>query len=81
MNEYIALKENLCMLEEFYSTDDTEEEFQLQNYYLQFERMLENGGCAWTKVTLEKKRIIWRNPANGFAIAVLRDLNYINPFT
>ena len=38
MNKYIALKENLCMLEELYSTDDTEQEFKLQNHYFQFEK-------------------------------------------
>ena len=35
--------------------------------------MLENGACVWTKVTFDKNRIFWRNPSNGFAIAVLRE--------
>ena len=36
--------------------------------------MREDGGCNWTLVFLDKKRIIWKNPANGFA--ALKDTPY-----
>ena len=75
MRNYIILKENLCILEEFYSMDTEATQFQVQNYYYRFEKMTENGGCEWTKVFLKKKQILWINPANGFALATLKDMN------
>jgi hypothetical protein len=74
MKEYIILHEKLCVLEEFYSMDTTEVQFNLQNHYDRYEHMTENGGVVWTNILLKKKCIVWTNPANWFGIAYLKDL-------
>ena len=61
---------------ELYGMDTKEEQFIIQNFYYKFVSMREDGGCNWTLVFLDKKRIIWKNPANGFAVAALKDTLY-----
>ena len=51
-------------------------QFVIQDFYLKFEKMLENGECLWKKKRLDKTRIVWLNPNNGFYIATLKDLDY-----
>ena len=63
-------------MKEFYGIDTSEVQFAYQDFYFQFERIQENGETLWKKKLLDKKRIIWLNPNNGFTIAALRDLNY-----
>ena len=55
--------------------DTNEIQFKLQNCYLKFEHMEENGESLWKKVSLDKKMIIWMNPYNGFSVAALKDLD------
>ena len=75
MRKYNLIKDNLETLEEFYSMDTREVQFKLQNFYYKFENMEENGDSKWSKVFLDKKRIIWTNPLNGFAVAAMKDVN------
>ena len=56
------------------NTDQTQ--FVIQDYYNKYLEILENGETLWKKVYLDKKRIIWVNPNNGFALAALKDLEY-----
>ena len=75
MKRYNLVKDNLEILNEFYSMDTNEIQFKLQNFYLKFEHMEENGESLWKKVSLDKKMIIWMNPYNGFSVAALKDLD------
>ena len=56
--------------------DTREPQFLVQDFYYKFERMLENGESLWEKIKLDKKRIVWVNPNNGFTIAALKDLDF-----
>ena len=56
--------------------DTCEPQFLVQDFYYKFERMLENGESLWEKIKLDKKRIVWVNPNNGFTIAALKDLDF-----
>ena len=38
--------------------------------------MKSNGDSLWKKVFLDKKRIVWIKPMNGFALAALKDINF-----
>ena len=38
--------------------------------------MTEYGERIWEKINVDKKRIVWLNPYNGFSIAALKDINY-----
>ena len=55
-------------------TDDVQ--FNVQDFYFKFKEILDNGECVWEKVCLNKKRIVWINPNNGFSIAALKDLDF-----
>ena len=55
-------------------TDDVQ--FAVQDFYLKFKEIQNNGECVWEKVCLDKKRIVWINPNNGFSIAALKDLDF-----
>ena len=74
LNEYILLKDNFDTLNELYGMDTTEVQYLLQNFYYSFEETPQNRNRTWVKKFLDKKRIVWINPANGFAIAALKDL-------
>ena len=74
MKNFRLLIDNFKTLNEFYGMDTPEEQFMIQNFYYRFVSMKEDGRCNWKKIFLDKKRIIWRNPANGFSIAALKDL-------
>ena len=67
---------NLETLTEFYGMDTSEVQFAVQDHYFQFDQITPNGETLWKRKNLDKKRIIWRNPNNGFTIAALRDLEY-----
>ena len=67
---------NLETLSENYGMDTTEVQFVLQDFYCQFVEINKNGESVWKKITLDKKRIVWLNPNNGFPLAALRDLKY-----
>ena len=56
--------------------DSQEVQFAAQDYYLRFQEILENGETLWEKIKLDKKRIVWINPNNGFSIAALKDLDF-----
>ena len=67
---------NFETLNEWYGMDTKSEQYVYQNFYHQFVQMCENGESLWRKVYLDKKRIIWKNPMNGFSIAALKDIDY-----
>ena len=67
---------NLETLSEFYGMDTDQTQFALQDFYNKYLEIQENGEVLWEKVCLDKKRIIWINPNNGFAIAALKDLEF-----
>ena len=67
---------NFETLNEHYGMNTSQTQFVIQDFYLKFEKMLENGECLWKKKQLDKKRIVWLNPNNGFYIAALKDLDY-----
>ena len=48
----------------------------IQDFYHQFVKMTESGDSIWKKKKLDKKRIVWLNPNNGFSIAALQELDY-----
>ena len=56
--------------------DNTDVQFVLQDFYYKFEEITENGDSIWKRINLDKRRIIWLNPNNGFAIAALKDLEF-----
>ena len=56
--------------------DSQEVQFAVQDYYLRFQEILVNGETLWEKIKLDKKRIVWINPNNGFSIAALKDLDF-----
>ena len=56
--------------------DTTDVQFVLQDFYYKFEEITENGDSIWKRINLDKRRIIWLNPNNGFAIAALKDLEF-----
>ena len=68
--------DNFETLNENYGMDTNLEQFAIQNFYHQFVQMTEDGESLWRKVELDKKRIVWRNPMNGFTIAALQDLDF-----
>ena len=76
MNQFKLLINNYETLSEHYGMDTTEEQFAIQNYYFRFESMSENGDSKWTKIMLNKKQIVWKNPANGFSVAALKDIDF-----
>ena len=55
--------------------DTNEVQFVAQDFYLKFERMSDNGIAIWKKIEMDKKRIVWINPNNGFSIAPFKDLD------
>ena len=55
-------------------TDQTQ--FVVQDFLYKFEKMTENGESLWNKINLDKKRIVWLNPHNGFSIAALKDIDF-----
>ena len=65
---------NLETLSEFYGVDTDEVQFSVQDFYYKFQAISNDGESLWEKVKLDKKRIVWLNPNNGFSIAVLKDL-------
>ena len=67
---------NWEILAEYYAMDSQEVQFAAQDYYLRFQEILENGETLWEKIKLDKKRIVWINPNNGFSIAALKDLDF-----
>ena len=67
---------NLETLSEFYGMETDQTQFAVQDFYYKYLEILENGEVLWEKVCLDKKRIIWINPNNGFAIAALKDLEF-----
>jgi hypothetical protein len=67
--------DNFETLNEFYGVDTPDEQYVIQNFYHRFGNMCEDGSSNWTQIFLDKKRIIWKNPANGFAIAALKELD------
>ena len=67
---------NLTTLSENYGMDTTDVQFVLQDFYYKFEEITENGDSIWKRINLDKRRIIWLNPNNGFAIAALKDLEF-----
>ena len=67
---------NLETLSEFYGMNTDQTQFVIQDFYSKYLEILENGETLWEKVFLDKKRIIWVNPNNGFALAALKDLEY-----
>ena len=67
---------NFETLTENYGMDTSEVQFILKDFYCRFERMSEDGNSLWKKIKLDKKRIVWINPNNGFAIAALKDLDF-----
>ena len=66
---------NLETLTEFYGMDTNEVQFALQDFYYKFKKISQNGESIWEEVKLDKKRIVWMNPNNGFSIAALNDLD------
>ena len=68
--------ENFETLNEWYGMDTKHEQFVCQNFYHQFVKMSESGESLWRKIYLDKKRIIWKNPMNGIAIAQLKDIDF-----
>ena len=64
---------NLEILTEFYGMDSNSVQFTIQDFYHKFLKILENGESLWEEVKLDKKRIVWINPNNGFSIAALKD--------
>ena len=67
---------NLETLSEFYGMNTDQTQFVIQDFYNKYLEIQENGETLWEKVYLDKKRIIWVNPNNGFALAALKDLEY-----
>ena len=65
---------NLEILSEFYGMETNEVQFSIQDFYYRFKEMSKNGESLWEEVKLDKKRIVWINPNNGFSLAALRDL-------
>ena len=70
------MMDNFETLNENYGMDTNLEQFSIQNFYHQFVQMTEDGNSLWRKVDLDKKRIVWKNPMNGFTIAALQDVNF-----
>ena len=56
------------------NTDQTQ--FVIQDFYNKYLEIQENGETLWEKVYLDKKRIVWVNPKNGFALAALKDIEF-----
>ena len=54
--------------------DTNSVQFTIQDFYYKFQKILENGESLWEEVKLDKKRIVWINPNNGFSIAALKEL-------
>jgi hypothetical protein len=79
MKQFKLLINNFETLSEHYGMDTPEEQFAIQNYYIRFESMSENGESNWTKIMLNKKRIVWKNPANGFSVAALKEIDFEIP--
>ena len=67
---------NLDILSEFYGMDTNLVQFTIQDFYYKFKQILENGQSLWEEIKLDKKRIVWINPNNGFSIAALKDLEF-----
>ena len=67
---------NLATLTEHYGIDTNDVQFVAQDYYHKFDGFHDTGQTIWKKISIDKKRIVWLNPNNGFAIAALRDLDY-----
>ena len=70
--KYNLKKENLEILDEFYSIDSKETQFVHQNFYHRFVQM-KQGKSIWKKIMFDKKLIVWLNPMNGFTLAVLKE--------
>ena len=70
------MMDNFETLNENYGMDTNLEQFSMQNFYHLFVQMTEDGNSLWRKVDLDKKRIVWKNPMNGFTIAALQDVNF-----
>jgi hypothetical protein len=79
MKQFKLLVDNFETLSEHYGMDTHEEQFAIQNYYFRFESMNENGESNLTKIMLDKKCIVWKNPANGFSVAALKDIDFEIP--
>ena len=56
--------------------DTTQVQFVVQNFYYQFIQMTEDGESLWKKINMDKNRVIWLNPNNGFSIAAPGNLEY-----
>ena len=67
---------NFETLNENYGMDTNEVQFVVQDFFYKFERMSDDGNSLWKKIKMDKKRIVWVNPNNGFAIAALKDLDF-----
>ena len=63
-------------MKEFYGMDTAQDQFMIQDFYHQFVKMTDSGDSIWKKKHLDKKRIVWLNPNNGFSIAALQELDY-----
>ena len=73
MNLFNLKMENLETLNDFYSMDMPDEQFLFQNFYSKFEHMSDNGEAIWSQIGFEGTMILWVNPYNGLALAVLKD--------
>ena len=67
---------NLETLSEFYGMNTDQTQFVIQDFYNKYLEIQENGETLWEKVYLDKKRIVWVNPNNGFALAALKDIEF-----
>ena len=56
--------------------DTTDVQLIIQDFYYKLEKINENGDSLWRRMDLDKRRIIWLNPKNGFSMAALKELEY-----
>ena len=74
--QHDSMLDNFETLNEFYGMDTLKEQFAIQDFYSKFEGFRENGECIHSKIPLDKKRIVWKNPANGISLAALKDVDF-----
>ena len=76
LKKHILLLDNLETLNEFYGMDTPGEKFAIQNYFFKFDGFREGGETIWVERPLNRKCIVWKNTANGFTVAKMKDIEY-----
>ena len=68
--------DNLETLIEFYGMDTPGEQFAIQNNFYKFDGFTENGETIWVEKSLNKKCVVWKNAANCYTVAKLKDIEH-----